>query len=104
MFSVSTTPPVQKHILSMMLAAPEATASGAAKSLADPALWKEDAMSLPVLGLYADHGGRGNRAYLTKLFPSLEYFEIPQTGHFLMLEKPDQFNHLLSTFLDKQSY
>jgi len=104
MFSVSTTPPVQKHILSMMLAAPEATASGAAKSLADPAIWEEDAMSLPVLGLYADHGGKDNRAYLTKLFPSLEYFEIPQTGHFLMLEKPDQFNHLLLTFLDKQSY
>jgi pimeloyl-ACP methyl ester carboxylesterase len=104
MFSVSTTPAEQKHILSMMLGAPEATASGAAKALADPAIWKEDVLTLPVLGLYADHGGRGNREYLSKLFPALEYVQIPETGHFLMLEKPRQFNDLLLKFLDKQSY
>lgn len=104
MFSTSTTPAEQKHILSMMLKAPEATASGAAKSLADPSIWKEDVLHLPVLGLYADHGGRGDRQYLTKLFPSLEYHEIPGTGHFLMLEKPSEFNVLLLGFLDKQEY
>jgi len=27
--------------------------------------------------------------------------EIPGTGHFLMLEKPDEFNRLLLGFLDK---
>jgi len=32
-----------------MLNAPEATASGAAKSLAKPSIWKEDVLSLPVL-------------------------------------------------------
>jgi pimeloyl-ACP methyl ester carboxylesterase len=104
MFSASTTPAEQKHILSMMLAAPEATASGAARSLADPAVWKEDVLALPVLGIYADHGGRGDRDYLAKLFPMLEYLEIPGTGHFLMLEKPDEFNGLLLRFLDKQRY
>jgi sigma-B regulation protein RsbQ len=104
MFSLSTTPSEQKHILSMMLKAPEATASGAAKSLAEPSIWKEDALALPVLGLYADHGGRGDREYLTKLFPSLEYHEIADTGHFLMLEKPREFNALLLHFLYKQQY
>lgn len=88
----------------MMLGAPEATASGAAKALADPAIWKEDMLALPVLGLYADHGGRGNREYLSKPFPSLEYMQISETGHFLMLEKPDQFNNLLLRFLDKMHY
>jgi pimeloyl-ACP methyl ester carboxylesterase len=35
-------------------------------------------------------------------FPNLEYHEIPHTGHFLMLEKPAEFNDLLIAFLNKQ--
>jgi pimeloyl-ACP methyl ester carboxylesterase len=34
-------------------------------------------------------------------FPKMEYKEIPGTGHFLMLEKPEEFNRLLLEFLDK---
>jgi pimeloyl-ACP methyl ester carboxylesterase len=26
---------------------------------------------------------------------------VPGTGHFLMMEKPDEFNRLLAGFLDK---
>jgi pimeloyl-ACP methyl ester carboxylesterase len=36
-------------------------------------------------------------------FPKMEYGEIPGTGHFLMLEKPDEFNRLVLEFLDKQN-
>jgi pimeloyl-ACP methyl ester carboxylesterase len=104
MFSISTTPDEQKHILSMMLSTPEPTAVGAAKSLADPSIWSEEPMRIPVLGLYADHGGRGDHTYLSQLFPVLEYHELPRTGHFLMLEKPAEFNALLLAFLDKQHY
>jgi pimeloyl-ACP methyl ester carboxylesterase len=102
MFSAATNPETQKHILSMMLAAPEATAVGAMQSFADPAIWKEDVFRMPVLGLYAEKSAAGNREYMQTRFPSLEYFEIPGTGHFLMLEKPAEFNRLLKAFLDKQ--
>ena len=37
-------------------------------------------------------------------FPKLEFTEIPGTGHFLMLEKPAEFNRLLLTFLEKQEF
>jgi pimeloyl-ACP methyl ester carboxylesterase len=37
-------------------------------------------------------------------FPNLDYEEIPATGHFLMLEKPEEFNRLLIAFLDKQTF
>ncbi len=40
MFSPSTTPEMQKHILSMMMGAPEATAVGAMNATFDPAVWK----------------------------------------------------------------
>jgi pimeloyl-ACP methyl ester carboxylesterase len=104
MFSASTTPDMQKHILSMMLGAPEATAVGAMNATFDPAIWKSDVFTQPVLGLYADKSGLGNREYMKTHFPNLEYVEIAGTGHFLMLEKPAEFNRLLLGFLSKQTY
>ena len=104
MFSASTTPDMQKHILSMMLAAPESTAVGAMQATFDPAYWKGDVFNEPVLGLYADHSRSGDRAYMKTHFPNMDYQEIAGTGHFLMMEKPEEFNRLLISFLDKQKF
>jgi pimeloyl-ACP methyl ester carboxylesterase len=104
MFSASTTPDMQKHILSMMLAAPESTAVGAMQATFDPAYWKGDVFTEPVLGLYADHSRSGDRAYMKTHFPNMDYQEIAGTGHFLMLEKPEEFNRRLIAFLDKQTF
>jgi len=104
MFSASTTPDMQKHILSMMLGAPESTAVGAMQATFDPANWKGDVFTQPILGLYADHSRAGDREYIKTHFPNMDYEEIPGTGHFLMLEKPEEFNRLLIAFLDKQTF
>jgi pimeloyl-ACP methyl ester carboxylesterase len=101
MFSAATTSEMQKHILSMMLGTPEATAAGAMQAMVDPAIWKDDVLTQPVLGLYAEKSILADRELMNKHFPNLEYVEIPGTGHFLMLEKPEEFNHLLIGFLDK---
>lgn len=103
MFSSATTPEIQKHILSMMLGAPESTAIGAMVSMGDPEIWKEDVITIPVLGLYAGKGTPDTK-YLKTRFPNLEFHQIPGTGHFLMLEKPEEFNRLLKAFLDKQKF
>jgi pimeloyl-ACP methyl ester carboxylesterase len=34
----------------------------------------------------------------------MEYAEIPRSGHFLMMEKPAEFNRLLLEFLDRQRF
>jgi sigma-B regulation protein RsbQ len=104
MFSASTTPDMQKHILSMMLAAPESTALGAMQATFDPSNWKGDVFNEQVLGLYADHSRSGDRDYMKAHFPNMDYEEIAGTGHFLMIEKPDEFNRLLLAFLDKQKF
>jgi pimeloyl-ACP methyl ester carboxylesterase len=104
MFSASTTPDMQKHILSMMMGAPETTAVGAMNATFDPAVWKGDVFPQPILALYADKSGLANREYMKTHFPHMEYTEIPGTGHFLMLEKPDEFNRLLLGFLGKQTF
>ncbi len=104
MLSAATTPEIQKHILSMMLGAPAATAAGALKAATDPTIWKEDVFNIPVLGLFADSPTSDGGASMKSRFPGLEYHKIPGTGHFLMLEKPEEFNRLLKDFLAKQKY
>ncbi|MBV9768409.1 MAG: alpha/beta hydrolase [Bryobacterales bacterium] len=104
MFSESTTPDMQKHILTMMLAAPESTAVGAMQATFDPSNWKGDVFTEPVLGLYADHSRAGDREYMKTHFPNMDYEEIARTGHFLMLEKPEEFNRMLLAFLGKQQF
>jgi len=102
MFSAATTPTLQTRILNMMLAAPEATAVGAMDATFAATTGDDAPLSLPTLAIYADHSRLADRGYLQAHFGNLEYTEIPGTGHFLMLEKPREFNRLLLAFLAEQ--
>jgi pimeloyl-ACP methyl ester carboxylesterase len=104
MFSSATTPEIQKQILSMMLNAPPETAVGAMKAIFAPSNLKDEICTLPVLGIYADKSRSGNSDYMKSHFPKMDYREIPGTGHFLMLEKPDEFNRLVLEFLARQKF
>jgi sigma-B regulation protein RsbQ len=100
MFTPATPKPLQDHVLKMMLGAPEATAYGAMVATFDPKIWGNDVMAVPTLGLFADKSALGNEQVTKKLFPKYEHHEIPGTGHFLMMEKPREFNALLAAFVD----
>ncbi len=102
MFTPMTTPELRVKIERMMTAPPDATAVGAMAAMADPAIWKDDAITVPALGIYAEHSRAANREMLSKVFPSIEYTEIAGTDHFLMMEKPVEFNRVLMEFIDKQ--
>jgi pimeloyl-ACP methyl ester carboxylesterase len=104
MFGPGTTPELQKHILQMMMGTKEATAAGAMEATWDQSWWKNDVVSAPVLGIYADRSGLANRDGMKRLYSNLEYHEIPGTGHFLMMEKADEFNRLLNGFLSKVKF
>jgi pimeloyl-ACP methyl ester carboxylesterase len=103
-FSSFTTPEMQRHILSMMLGGSDSTAFGAMQAMRDPSYWKDDVFNQPVLGLYEGQASSVDPQYMKIHFPNMNYEEIPGTGHFLMLEKPKEFNHLLIAFLDKQTF
>jgi len=104
MFTPATPAAVQQHVLKMMLAAPEATASGAMLATFDTSYWKEDVLTMPVLGIYAGSSPMSNRENLKKLFPNSEYVQVAGTGHFVMMERPEEFNRLLAAFLGKVKY
>jgi pimeloyl-ACP methyl ester carboxylesterase len=104
MFSSATMPDMRKHILTMMLGTPKATAVGAMNATFDPSIRKDDVLTQPILGLYAEKSAHANREYMKTHFPNLQYVEVAGTSHFLMLEKPDEFNLLLLGFLSKQTF
>jgi pimeloyl-ACP methyl ester carboxylesterase len=101
MLTPAASPELQTKIEKMMMIAPDSTAAGAMAAMADPSIWTDDAISLPALGLYAEKSRAATREIVEKIFPSIEYHEIAGTDHFLMLEKPEEFNRLLLDFLNK---
>ena len=108
MFSASTTQSVRKQVLAMVQAVPPATPLAAMEAFVDPANWKEDVFPQPVLAVFAESLDAADResdlAYMKTRFPNLEYVKMAGTGHFLMLEKPAQFNALLKSFVDTLKY
>ena len=73
---------------------------------ADKVVLVGHSMGAPVIREYAKLFPQRVAALVatTKVFPSFEYQEIPGTNHFLMMEKPDDFNRRLTTFLAKLTY
>jgi pimeloyl-ACP methyl ester carboxylesterase len=104
MFGKSASPAIQQHILKMMLAAPEATAYQAMAATFAAPNWTEERFTVPALGIYADHSSADDPAYFKKIFPNGNTVEVSGTGHFVMLEKPAEFNKLLADFLAKVSF
>jgi pimeloyl-ACP methyl ester carboxylesterase len=59
--------------------------------------------SVPVLGIYAERSALA-RDGMKRLYSNLAYHEVPGTGHFLMMEKPQEFNRLVGSFLSKVNF
>jgi pimeloyl-ACP methyl ester carboxylesterase len=104
MFTPETPPALQQKILTMMLKAPEATAVGAMRSILDPALKAADVTPMPALAIWAGTNQQiPNPEETKKVLPHYTQTQVAGTGHFVMMEKPDEFNRLLTSFVDKLS-
>jgi pimeloyl-ACP methyl ester carboxylesterase len=101
MFTPQTPPALQQQILGMMLKAPEATAAGAFAATFDPANRTANPTNVPALAVYSGVAPLPEVGAVEEMFPNYEATQIAGTGHFLMMEKPDEFNKVLSAFLDK---
>lgn len=98
MFSAATTPAVREQVLNGMLAAPEATAVGAMKGMFAPEVWREWQSPVRALAVVA-HPEQITEASLKARFPNLTYRNMAGTGHFLMMEKPAEFNAIVLEWL-----
>ena len=105
LFTSDTSPAIQAKVRAMMLTPSDATAAGAMNATFDPSgQFLSGTIDVPVLAIYAGRSRLENPDYLHAHYTHVEITEIPGTAHFLMLEKPQEFNKLLLDFLAKQNY
>ena len=101
MFTPKTPQNVQDHVLKMMLGAPAATAESAMRTTFDQAYASEEVMTMPTYGIFAEKSfALSATALMKRVFPKIDYVEMPGTGHFVMMEQPQEFNRLLMTFVE----
>jgi pimeloyl-ACP methyl ester carboxylesterase len=101
MFTPNTPKEVQDHVLKMMLAAPPATAASAMRTTFDEKYASDEVMNVPAYGIFAEKSFALPAApFLKKVFPKFEFVAMPGTGHFVMMEQPQEFNRLLIKFVE----
>jgi pimeloyl-ACP methyl ester carboxylesterase len=102
-FVPSTPESVKADVRAMTAGAAQRIAVSAMRGQFDPAVWKDDAVPVPLMVLVAKspHWNADYFAYVRTLNPAAEIHEIPDAGHFVMMEKPEAVNPLLVAFAAK---
>lgn len=86
----------------MMLRTPQRVALSEFEATFDPALWKTDKIEVPLLVILAKSPfWEGYEDSVRKLAPQAEFKTFVDVSHFLMLDKPAEFNEALLAFLKK---
>jgi pimeloyl-ACP methyl ester carboxylesterase len=94
-------PGLRDAVKAVVLETPQHVVVSAGQAMFDPAIWKEDPIDVPLLCVLAKSPFWSDdyEAFIRKLAPRLEYRILDGVGHFLMLQKPDDFNAILALFL-----
>jgi pimeloyl-ACP methyl ester carboxylesterase len=102
MFGPNANPELRAEIKNSMLSTPQAVAVSAMEGMADESIWGQDKISVPTLAIVAKSGGLANAEQgYRSIAPKLEFQAWEGVGHFIMMEKPAEFNEALGGFLMK---
>jgi pimeloyl-ACP methyl ester carboxylesterase len=96
-------PTLRERVCEDILRTPQAVLVSAFAGLLDAATWEPATIPVPLLMLNAP-SPLWSEAYLARvrgLAPQLDYHVVAGAGHFLMLEKPSEFNTALAGFLQR---
>jgi pimeloyl-ACP methyl ester carboxylesterase len=82
---------------------PQYVLVGAMEGMADPSIWGDDKMEVPVLAIMAKNPFfPPNLEELAHgIAPKTEFFMWDSVGHFVMMEKPKEFNEAVVAFIEK---
>ncbi len=105
MLGPQISPQLGDEIKKAMLSTPQYVAVSAMEAMADKAIWKQDKINVPVLAILAKSPfwPADNEQFFRSLVPKLEYQMWEGPGHFLMMEKPKEFNDAVAAFLTKNA-
>ncbi len=96
-------PAERAAVKTMMLRTPQRVAVSEFEATLDPAIWKPDKIGVPVPVVLAKSPfwTPDYEQYVRGLAPRLEYETFDAVSHFLMLDKPAEFNAAVLAFLKK---
>jgi pimeloyl-ACP methyl ester carboxylesterase len=104
----SMTSPIQdatlrEKIKTTMMRTPQYVAASEFESTLDPELWKPDKINVPVLMILAKQPAWSAEyeQFVRGIVPDLDYQVWEGVSHFIMMEKPEQFNSAVVAFLEK---
>jgi pimeloyl-ACP methyl ester carboxylesterase len=95
----------QERINSSFLNTPQHVVASAMAGMADESIWGRDKINVPVLAIMvkSDFFGGDIEPFYRSIAPNLDFQTWEGVGHFLMMERPKQFNDAVIAFLDKNS-
>lgn len=87
----------------MMLRTPQRVSVSEMEAILDPDLWRTDKIDVPVLMIMADSPfwTPDYQQFVRGFIPNLQYETFAGVSHFLMLDKPREFNEMLLAFLKR---
>ena len=94
---------LRTKIKALMLKTPQQVAVSEFEATADEDLWKPDKIDIPVLMIMAKQPSWSAEyeQFVRGIIPKLDYQVWDNVSHFLMMEKPREFNAAVLTFLEK---
>jgi pimeloyl-ACP methyl ester carboxylesterase len=92
---------LRERIKALMLKTPQYVAISEFEATADEALWKPDKIDVPTLMVLAKQPAwtAEYEQFVRGMIPKLDYEVWPNVSHFLMMEKPREFNAAIEEFL-----
>lgn len=98
-------PELQARIQASFLNTPQHVLVSAMEGMAEDSIWGSDKINVPVLAILAKSPfwPPDTEQFYRSIAPQLDFQMMDGVGHFLMMEKPKQFNNSVIAFLDKNS-
>lgn len=96
-----SSPSLRQEIRSAMLGVPQYVAVSAMDGMASSAIWTQDKINVPALAVMTKVWPPDNEQFYRSIAPQLDYQSWEGVSHFLMMEKPKEFNEALAAFLAK---
>jgi pimeloyl-ACP methyl ester carboxylesterase len=98
-------PELKERIQASFLNTPQYVLVSAMEGMADDSIWGQDKINVPVIAVLAKSPfwPADTEQFYRSIAPNLDFQMWEGAGHFLMMEKPKQFNEAVIAFLDKNA-
>jgi pimeloyl-ACP methyl ester carboxylesterase len=101
----SLSPELKERIQTSFLNTPQYVLVSAMEGMADESIWGQDKITVPVLAIMtkSPFWPADTEQFYRSIAPRLDFQRWDGVGHFLMMEKPKEFDAAVIAFLDKNA-